>query len=39
MTEPHDPNRTVDVSRALHDSIDTGLAAGFARGIDGPAAC
>jgi serine/threonine-protein kinase len=30
MNEPHDPNRTVDVSSVLADSLDAGLAAGFA---------
>jgi serine/threonine-protein kinase len=30
MKEPHDPNRTVDVPSAPADSLDAGLAAGFA---------
>ena len=31
MTEPHDPNRTVDVPSASADSLDAGLAASFGR--------
>src|SRR5271166_6558959 len=30
MNEPHDPNRTVDVPSVPADSLDAGLAAGFA---------
>jgi tetratricopeptide (TPR) repeat protein len=30
MNEPHDPNRTVDVPSVSSDSLDAGLAAGFA---------
>jgi serine/threonine-protein kinase len=36
MTEPHDPNRTVDVPSTPPDSLDAGLAAGFGRPADGP---
>ena len=31
MTDPHDPNRTVDVPSTPADSLDAGLAAGFGR--------
>ncbi len=37
MTEPQDPNRTVeDVPSTPPDSLDAGLAAGFGRPADGP---
>ena len=31
MSEPHDPNRTVEVPLGPADSLDAGLAAGFGR--------
>jgi serine/threonine-protein kinase len=31
MNEPHDPNRTIDVPSTPGDSLEAGLAAGFAR--------
>jgi hypothetical protein len=37
--EAHDPNGIVDVPSTPADSLAAGLAAGFGRGIDGPAAC
>jgi serine/threonine-protein kinase len=36
MTEPHDPNQTVDTSSTPPDSLDAGLAAGFGSPADGP---
>ncbi len=36
MNEPHDPNRTVDVPSVPADSLDAGLAAGFARPAEAP---
>src|SRR5215475_9398477 len=36
MNEPHDLNRTVDHSSAPADSLDAGLAAGFAAPCSGP---
>ena len=36
MNEPHDPNRTVDVSSVPADSLDAGLAAGFGKPSEAP---
>jgi serine/threonine-protein kinase len=36
MTEPQDPNQTVDTPSTPLDSLDAGLAAGFGRPPDGP---
>src|SRR6266852_3222120 len=36
MNEPHDPNRTVDVSSVPADSLDAGLDAGFGKSAQAP---
>jgi serine/threonine-protein kinase len=36
MNEPHDPNRTIDITPSPDDSLDAGLAAGFGRPVVAP---
>jgi hypothetical protein len=39
MNEPHNDNRSIDVTPAPGDSLDAGLAAGFGRPAQGPHSC